>query len=510
MTTKLLKISDSRCYFSGFSVKKVCTYLFCFFSVALALFFANKTFATGVIETFDTYPASSTYYHLGGQGSWTGNRNYVSTTAQAYSAPNAALIGYDAVGYTDLINSVLPNYPVKFYAYATDTNDYIERVRIDGIGGITFDCEYSGHCFTTLSDWTGADFIPYIYRYTGFGTWDEITLNWDNVLDTLSYTYATSGGSWTSATHSVPHLASSTGITFENAINYSLHGLLVDDLSFNGYAPPPPLTGQWPVMTPTWPSCATRNAASTTGTMTGKIELPGSSDLIACYKLKATFDSPPYALGYYQASTTFTLTPGTDYNYSLNYDLPTDHDWLVNYLIYCDYNAPDGAIGFALWKNESCTNTIMAIGTSTLFYWPEEQAPPGFASEDCSSYALLERMVCEIKNFIGGIFVPSPEKTQELKDTLDMVKQKAPYTYLNATKDFIGDLNSEISAATTTISLSLFGATGTANFDVFQATTTFAGTTQVFKTFLRTISFALIFFLAFIPWAINFLKRIFK
>jgi len=129
------------------------------------------------------------------------------------------------------------------------------------------------------------------------------------------------------------------------------------------------------------------------------------------------------------------------------------------------------------------------------------------APVDCSTMPLLERLVCEIKNFISTAFLPSKEKISELGRTIDLVNTKFPSNYLRAARIFFDDVKNGINESAG-IPVRILGHQENVNFDIFNATGT-AGVVNtignVIKTFITLVLLGL-----FIAWSIEFLKRIFK
>lgn len=148
-------------------------------------------------------------------------------------------------------------------------------------------------------------------------------------------------------------------------------------------------------------------------------------------------------------------------------------------------------------------------------FWNEAQnfcystpAPELPALEECGGYGLTDRLTCEIKNFFYGLFVPSPTKILELKDTLELIKIKFPYNYALEIKDFFSYLKDNINE-NQAINFSVLGKAGVVSLGFWNSTTTLAGVSQsfldIFKMFFRVI-----IILIFGLWCFSFVKRIFK
>ena len=139
-----------------------------------------------------------------------------------------------------------------------------------------------------------------------------------------------------------------------------------------------------------------------------------------------------------------------------------------------------------------------------------ESEPPVLPEvEDCSEYPTLERITCEIKNFFYRLFVPSSAKITELKTTTDLIKDRFPYNYILATKDFFITLKNDLSNED--IQFGILGVAGVINFDFWNSTTTIGstGVVQKFLDIFKSISTFIVLFV-FLFWAIYFLRKVFK
>jgi len=115
-------------------------------------------------------------------------------------------------------------------------------------------------------------------------------------------------------------------------------------------------------------------------------------------------------------------------------------------------------------------------GTGEACYMIEPAIPPEQGSwqvpdlEDCEELEGAEAWLCEIKNFIAGMFMPSQSKVDELQRTLGNFATKFPFNYLEAIRiffDYVDDYAKEeqgveigILNATGTVDLSFWNATG--------------------------------------------------
>ena len=153
---------------------------------------------------------------------------------------------------------------------------------------------------------------------------------------------------------------------------------------------------------------------------------------------------------------------------------------------------------------ESCENYGGYWWEGTCSGYQKPYLPP---EDVCEGLGTIEKWLCEIKNLLKGIFVPSTEKTEELRQTIDIVKQKFPMNYLSVSQSFLGDVKNSINSSGD-IDFKILGQTGTVNFAFWEKTTDIGGATQKIGEVIKVfITFLVI--LAFILWAISFGRRIF-
>jgi hypothetical protein len=142
-----------------------------------------------------------------------------------------------------------------------------------------------------------------------------------------------------------------------------------------------------------------------------------------------------------------------------------------------------------------------------IFTPPEEECPPQPELEDCSQYNIPDRWVCEIKNALKSIFLPTCEKLMELKQTMDLFKQKFPFNYINLFTNFYQDINNGINE-NSTIQFKILGQSGNVNLAFWENQATIGGITQTFSHIIYNI-FLFLFLFIFVLWLISYLKRIF-
>jgi len=198
------------------------------------------------------------------------------------------------------------------------------------------------------------------------------------------------------------------------------------------------------------------------------------------------------------------ILPSSSGNTSTSYSFTFE---LVNGHYYVEYKGIDLTSGgfvsifreFEPLNFENGTSTRIEVVSSTYAYDPPLNPDyPVFTPEDCSSYGFLEKTVCEIKNLLSGIFMPTQSKLIEFQSVISEIQNRAPFNYIASAITNFGTIKSGITDTTTTVTI--FGNTGTLNRDILTQT----GMTLIFQSF-----FGLIFLILFVFWGINFIKRIF-
>lgn len=127
--------------------------------------------------------------------------------------------------------------------------------------------------------------------------------------------------------------------------------------------------------------------------------------------------------------------------------------------------------------------------------------------DDCSELSGVEKWICETKNFIAGLFLPTQEKMNELYFTLTEFRQKFPFSYINVARDFFADIKNDI-VDDNEITISIMGNEGSLDFSFWDKTVSVAGAVQSYKNIFygfTNILLAVVFFV----WLIAFLRRFF-
>jgi hypothetical protein len=241
-------------------------------------------------------------------------------------------------------------------------------------------------------------------------------------------------------------------------------------------------------------STSTLNAFNATGTI--EISITNTYHWYDFSVIAENFDT---AEKYYFATST-DLNAGDVWDYSIPISLP-DGAWKISYLLQGVY------LETPFFAMHWCEHT--GIGTGfPLPTWKEITETEFLELEDCSEMPLLERLVCDLKNAIKKIFVPSAESITGLKNTIEALKNKAPMSYLSITKNFFDDVKNGINSDQN-LDFKILNKTGAVSFAFWDNTTDLAGENQSFKQIFKTFFIFLIIF-CFLIWAIFYIRKIFK
>jgi hypothetical protein len=135
---------------------------------------------------------------------------------------------------------------------------------------------------------------------------------------------------------------------------------------------------------------------------------------------------------------------------------------------------------------------------------------PAFTPEDCSGMATLERLVCNIRNDLKGLFYPTPLKVSQLKQNIDLIGSKFPFNYISVIKSFFQGVSDGLNK-NEAISISIFGSpAGDLSFAPLALTTkAYGGSTLSILLYIKGF-FTLLIFLIILKWFISYVKRVFK
>lgn len=117
----------------------------------------------------------------------------------------------------------------------------------------------------------------------------------------------------------------------------------------------------------------------------------------------------------------------------------------------------------------SCTTLGTASSVNCSFTVSSTSYPTLPSETDCSSYSIPDKWFCEINNTLRSFFLPSQSKLNEFNETMNALKNKAPFNYLSVAGSSIGKLGDTIT--TKTISITILGNTGNISLDDISALT---------------------------------------
>ena len=285
-------------------------------------------------------------------------------------------------------------------------------------------------------------------------------------------------------------------------------GQVIDDIILGT-----PIIGIEPILTPTTPpNCEKTVVDYSNISITGNVSIP--KDNLNTYDLLIVNFEDLSATGTikYLNIDLPNLIANQDFNYSATTTLPVLKGYRITYTLF-GYDS-DGKViseSFAcpclppFWCFDTLISTEFPLAPELLIQYGEYAEA---TSETCTSTNLMERLICDIKNILQSLILPSQSKIGELKQNVGLIKQKFPMNYLMVASNFFSNVRSGVNS-TSTISLKVFGQSGNLDFSIWDKTANIASTSQKFSDIFSGF-FGLIFIGGFLTWAILFSKRIFK
>jgi hypothetical protein len=494
---------------------KLFGFFLCFGLIALiprGFIFASAPFE----DNFDLYTVGA----LSGQGDWT---NYINQQTCAVQDS----IKYNGVNGVSCQQTISSPYASN---YRTTENrvpngEWYFRVKVvpkgstGEIGNLVFGSDYL-HLTSPFNP--NAGFISF-FEHEGIvsanglygsaydvispgdlslGDWNTLGIIWDCNNHTVQYVLnsvatdpvALPGAYATDACH----FGGVGGVAFSNEGATSLY--------FDGLNETPPnpetIPGANPLFTPTFPVDGTTNNIpnilnfNITGNLSVPTDHPFSYDWI-CAVFQNVEDVTENWTKCLQLLP--AIAPGNSYNYDFTVDeIPHDRFFAVSYKLI-GHEASTGKF-----------NSYDYVPANT--YLTENTAPPasvfnpidfgswGFTEENCDSYDILPKLVCQIKNMLGGIFLPTAPALTSAQQTFSQFQNKFPFNYIAEVQDTMATVYDGITQEGTAIQITLFGHTEPINFSWFSGT-----------GLGKTIQGAMVFFLilGFVFWGIDFMGRIF-
>lgn len=467
------------------------------FGLVLGLIFATNVFATDYFtDSFDTYTVNT---NLAGQNSWTGaNGNAVIKNTQYYSLPQSVNFGSSQI-------------ILRREVQALGSGSFQGRVYFDGNGEMNIyvrkdnstapACMFSinannGIVYKDIEQWK----ISILTGITFKNTWNLFAINFRTSDDMAQFcvngtcsdyalcryananvSFANIDGIGFKASDSIAGLAYFDNVLYSDQFYASLVNGTCGS-GHNGYVSAEP-TGTV--------ACA---SGTLQGMTTGQNELQtevfynwncngsGGGSSQSCW---ATMASPVNGTCGSADGQTISAEPTAETMCSYGYNGNSLSTTLSGWTWSC--------YGFNNGTTDFCSATLSTAETP-----PDVPIPSDIpTTTECSTYTGLDNILCNIGNTIQGIFLPSTDKVQQLQTTINQVGNLFPFNYLRV----ISTIFSNIPEPTTgSLTMTILGNTATLESSFF--------------SFLLVDSirqfFTVMLILAFIFWAINYIKNFFK
>jgi len=177
----------------------------------------------------------------------------------------------------------------------------------------------------------------------------------------------------------------------------------------------------------------------------------------------------------------------------------------------------------AFYKCQFCSEELCGIGELEGFcewvdkgagygcYMVEPTIPPEQVVwevpelEDCSELSGVEKWLCEIKNFVAGIFMPSQEKINVLWDTLGNFQQKFPFNYIMAIDRFFKDVSESLEEEKS-IPIKIFGAEQNVDFSFWEKTGKVGGVVESIGSAIKDFT-SIVLIIGFFTWLLMVIRR---
>lgn len=171
---------------------------------------------------------------------------------------------------------------------------------------------------------------------------------------------------------------------------------------------------------------------------------------------------------------------------------------------YCEnqFTCEEDKIGFCEWVDRGSGEKCYMVEPL-----PPEQEWEVPELEDCGSLTGVEMWLCEIKNDVLGVFLPSQEKINDLYSTINAFKDKFPFNYAESLKTFFSDVGKSVDEEKV-IPIKILGQESNVSFDFWDQETEIGGVSETFKNVLFDFT-TLIIVLGFFVWLISLIKRFF-
>jgi hypothetical protein len=437
-------------------------------------------------DDFEAYSTGS----IKGQGFWTSEYSgcviqttYKKTGAQALSCTGntAYRIGGDPLA---------TGTEWEFWVYNPSSGDHPDGrfTLIDGNG-------------TTIGTISYLPSIGNVYALNGVSvvlgaaphqTWTKLGFRWDRAAQTVGYGY---NGAWTD-------YAAPPGFDQDVAELHFLEQnnkeIIIDDITGS----PIIVSGYDPIVSPTTPPDGETTVVDLDDfSVVGSVEIPTDNPFVWT-GLTINFDQVNGSR-HYDTSFDMDIAAGESYSWNATTTADNLYAYKVSYVV--SGYAP--ASGFLMLSDHYVPSTYITETASLLPEWEEVGNWDVPTLDDCDALSGLDKIVCEIKNVLLGMVVPSQDKLDSLVNSLAAFNNKFPMNYITEINEFFGDVQDGMDEDAA-ISFEIFGQAGTVSAAFWNSTATIGGTSQklgdIFKSFITAF-----FVIAFFGWSINFLQRIF-
>ena len=492
--------------------------------------------ATIFTDDFNSYPIG----YLNGQGGWFGN-NGLRAQADNFLEGTRGITGANFTGIetNKKIGTSLNEGRITFYIYFDNSVSSGKNLDFQLLG------EYEGSYYvdvrTTFSTtdnkarYLSREGTWEIFADLIFDEWLPVEIEWQN---DHTIRYRLNFGTWTGwvnfpHTWNFPFGAVLVGI-------YGLEPIYLDYIAENPYYIPPPLCETyenkidcensgycywWEIFS----ACLDVEKNEKTYIYP---DTPNPDDIIEIYnpvddlvlagKIKVGYDDGE--IWHYTKFTTYFENFTTGKIFTFEKEITTFPNETINYdenlgqisLFLTDYLAGNYEISYKLfgrkfprfWETKEIEVEGGVIAVENIIPPPyEDEEFPEFVGESCEGLGTIETWLCEIKNFISSAFYPSKEMSLKLKNTINLIKNKTPFNYLNATKDFFVEIKNGV--GTTAVSFKVFGESGILSYAGLDFDVENGEGTEGFISFIRKF-FTFIFLIGLMVWCISFIRKLFK
>lgn len=325
-------------------------------------------------------------------------------------------------------------------------------------------------------------------------TWLQFGFRWDMDAGTFGCFL---DGTWYDYTVHAPIIG---GVNYLRIFTNSTAGLLIDDIT--GQLPPGTIAGWSPVITPVNPLDGVKTVELLTSfSVSGQVKIP-TANPYTWHDLNIVFKKWGTSEIFIKNIPLPDLTGGQTYDYDDTFSLDDTFLYSVSYNIQGETDFYTTAIIDHRVAGTYVTHTAALTPT-----WTEVTAWTVPTLDDCSILTGLDKLVCEIKNALLGLVVPSQSKYDELSNTMAAFQDAFPLPYLRAFQTFVATTDAGISESAA-LNFSILGQAATVDFSVYSFSVSIAGLDVAFNVLIRSL-LSLLCLAFFLAWAVSFLRSVF-